>query len=281
MTEELKPCPFCGKDTFVDTEDNTVWCRNNDCNGAIVIFPDPEGWNSRPIEDALRADLADMTADRDSEQRWANEYHGKLTEAEKRIAVIEEELTLTNHLNSELINDAVDDELQVQGYSDLLFAANQRIAEFEETSPYEFEWMKRHNAELAAHHDRVVEMQAELDEYHQLMDLQHRRTVEADKRFQAANQVEYFPDLGQLVEWLMTQTDKANQRIDELEAAARWVPVGERLPEDNEHVIGAMMRHGGERWISYDLRYISPILGWSIYSSEVTHWMPLPPPPVV
>jgi hypothetical protein len=56
-------------------------------------------------------------------------------------------------------------------------------------------------AELAA-------MTADRDEMQQLFDLQHTRTVKADRLFQEANGVDYFPDLGNLIDWLITRYEK-------------------------------------------------------------------------
>lgn len=72
------------------------------------------------------------------------------------------------------------------------------------------------------------------------------------------------------------QLDAANARIAELEAAQAWVSVDERLPElivdvlvaDSDMVAAGYLRKGGT-WNVY---------GWS--GEYVTHWMPLPPPPV-
>ena len=68
-------------------------------------------------------------------------------------------------------------------------------------------------------------------------------------------------------------------RIAELEAQQRWIPVGERLPEDWTMVL---FTNGVTRGIGqfdkdgfYDY--------WYEYSfnKPVTHWMPLPNPPEV
>ena len=49
MTEELKPCPFCGgTNCGVRAGTDQIWCV---CGGHS-----PYGWNSRPIEDKLRAE---------------------------------------------------------------------------------------------------------------------------------------------------------------------------------------------------------------------------------
>ena len=46
---ELKPCPFCGGNNCgVRAGTDEIWCV---CGGHS-----PHGWNSRPIEDALRAE---------------------------------------------------------------------------------------------------------------------------------------------------------------------------------------------------------------------------------
>lgn len=52
------------------------------------------------------------------------------------------------------------------------------------------------------------EMRAEIDYFQTLIDLQHKRTVEADKLWQVAhNQPDVLPDLGRLIEWLMKRAD--------------------------------------------------------------------------
>jgi hypothetical protein len=48
------------------------------------------------------------------------------------------------------------------------------------------------------------EMRAEIDYFQTLIDLQHKRTVEANKLWQQAhNQPDAWPDLGKLIEWLL------------------------------------------------------------------------------
>ena len=64
MTElkpELKKCPFCGGLAYVFDLGTYVSCYKTDCpGGAIrVNFKD---WQSRPVEDALRAELAALRA---------------------------------------------------------------------------------------------------------------------------------------------------------------------------------------------------------------------------
>ena len=58
MSEELRPCPFCGG-TKICTEKgiNLNYCDN--CSAESNI----EHWNTRPIEDALRARIAELEAE--------------------------------------------------------------------------------------------------------------------------------------------------------------------------------------------------------------------------
>ena len=78
MSEELRPCPFCGgkavASTFFDWDDLEympldaindceVTCENERCiNGWYLP---PEDWNTRPIEDDLRKRIAELEKDND------------------------------------------------------------------------------------------------------------------------------------------------------------------------------------------------------------------------
>jgi len=67
---ELKPCPFCGKEPSTYEDTGYVYCPNDDCMVADsywekAILP-VEKWNTRPIEDALNARIAELEA----AQRW-------------------------------------------------------------------------------------------------------------------------------------------------------------------------------------------------------------------
>ncbi len=57
MSEELRPCPFCGG-TKICTEKgiNLNYCDN--CSAESNV----EHWNTRPIEDALNARIAELEA---------------------------------------------------------------------------------------------------------------------------------------------------------------------------------------------------------------------------
>ena len=78
---------------------------------------------------------------------------------------------------------------------------------------------------------------------------------------------------------LYAQLDAANKRIAELEAAQQWwISVDERLPEVGQWVLvlidaeTLVFQFMGGSW-RYEDKYIFDV-------SDVTHWMPLPPPPV-
>lgn len=72
MSEELKPCPFCGKDPYVGKTEH-VGCANGDTYMAgkrlyntCPIAGDAmtkEQWNTRPIEDALRKRVQELEAE--------------------------------------------------------------------------------------------------------------------------------------------------------------------------------------------------------------------------
>ena len=60
---ELKPCPFCGGKAEEDTHIGGVVCENyctnpNTFDGGGGVWT--TGWNTRPIEDALNARIAEL-----------------------------------------------------------------------------------------------------------------------------------------------------------------------------------------------------------------------------
>jgi hypothetical protein len=194
MSEELRPCPFCGgktvTSTFFDWEDleymaievndsesidGEVTCENERCiNGWYLP---PEAWNTRPIEDALHARIAEL-------------------EAEKCV-LVDQQREVKNHLIDKNLHI---DSLYEEGY-------------------------------------------------------------------------------------------KLQQRIAELEAAQRWIPVEERLPEFNKVVAVIDMSDKDSHLCNvYETAILVEVRGDTRFgfighsgwdSSDVTHWMPLPEPPEV
>ena len=59
---ELKPCPFCGRNKYLETQyekgDHSVYCNYCGATGSFRVGDNSELdlWNTRPIEDALRAE---------------------------------------------------------------------------------------------------------------------------------------------------------------------------------------------------------------------------------
>jgi hypothetical protein len=67
MSDELKPCPFCGRemDTVLRTpygrpSYRVLVCRTDGCTAQNVYFDCNDTWNTRPIEDALRARIQEL-----------------------------------------------------------------------------------------------------------------------------------------------------------------------------------------------------------------------------
>ena len=68
---ELKPCPFCGGEPTSSNEfdDEVLFygcTKDIDCPMYDAPFVNLENWNTRPIEDALNARIAELEA----AQRW-------------------------------------------------------------------------------------------------------------------------------------------------------------------------------------------------------------------
>ena len=57
MSEELRPCPFCGGEAELCYSEVDTFCRK--CN----VMQETELWNTRPTEDALRLRIAELEAE--------------------------------------------------------------------------------------------------------------------------------------------------------------------------------------------------------------------------
>ena len=86
---------------------------------------------------------------------------------------------------------------------------------------------------------------------------------------------------GRIVRILNRYIDNLHKRITELEQAQRWIPVGERLPE-NGRDIWVVIRH---RHYKVDAQFYDGVFACGEYEIEpedALFWMyqvPLPPPP--
>jgi hypothetical protein len=70
-------------------------------------------------------------------------------------------------------------------------------------------------------------------------------------------------------------------RVAELEAAARWVPVGERLPDEGATVLVHSIPHG-VMVATYQMDLVKPaFFGHGYAPGPVTHWRPMPAVPDV
>ena len=76
---ELKPCPFCGGVAQVNTwtmhgiTESRCFCSNSDCPNSVRTVA-LEQWNTRPIEDALNARIAELEGKFDQlTARWRQE----------------------------------------------------------------------------------------------------------------------------------------------------------------------------------------------------------------
>lgn len=68
--DKLLPCPYCGGEAiYTDVTGyemrgnfDSAWCRCGECDKVGIPFS-VDFWNTRPIEDALRAEVARLTAE--------------------------------------------------------------------------------------------------------------------------------------------------------------------------------------------------------------------------
>lgn len=90
---ELKPCPFCGGEaittTFIDPDDfEYMPIEVNDCDAEVTCenercingwWLSPKDWNTRPIEDALTARIAELEAEN---ERLSQLLHDEMSQLE-------------------------------------------------------------------------------------------------------------------------------------------------------------------------------------------------------
>jgi hypothetical protein len=82
MSDELRECPFCGNTVVRECVTSEQQCSR--CGAKALVG----NWNTRPIEDALRADCDLLTAELASETKWAEEYHIEVGVLAKQVEVL-------------------------------------------------------------------------------------------------------------------------------------------------------------------------------------------------
>ena len=75
-------------------------------------------------------------------------------------------------------------------------------------------------------------------------------------------------------EVIAARAEAAERERDALRDRLRWIPVEERLPEDNEYVLGAE-RHGCQCYTVWLYHHVLR----ELFVRAFSHWMPLPEPP--
>ena len=106
------------------------------------------------------------------------------------------------------------------------------------------------------------------------------RPIEDDLRNRIAElEAELGKDVDLTIVGLRKELLNAQSRIAELEAAQRWIPVSERLPEDGKPVWVCTIWNEQHSGFLIDGVWVG--LFRDFREGEITHWMPLPEPPIV
>ena len=159
-----------------------------------------------------------------------------------------------------------------------------------------------HNIDVINEHRLYIsELRAQLDAANERterlsIELEQTRKAEVDARYYDAYQMNEIESMQAIIKerdatiiafqtrvtelrhdlnMVIDQRNAANARIAELEAAQAWVSVDERLPEPLVDVYVCNDGYGGKGWLSE-----KGVWYMGLYPIHVTHWMPLPPPPV-
>ena len=122
------------------------------------------------------------------------------------------------------------------------------------------------------------------------------QSLRSDAEWAHANEWETPITLGDHLDAAAAALEAADRRIAELEAAQRWIPVGERLPDDvGSYLVYYHEWSNGDFLPKYDdyrirvMRFMN-IGKWRMpvctdkrceadTNRDVTHWQPLPQPP--
>ena len=156
MSEELRPCPFCGAEVQDDERGEKYprkspmggWIIHCECCGASLSQFRKSGkgeisWNTRPIEDALNARIAELEAENDRLQdAWFKDeticpdgsLKPKVSALLSRIAELSQSVGLITTLKPTMVMDA---EHPLEMAKEVAEYVTARIAELEE----ERRWM--------------------------------------------------------------------------------------------------------------------------------------------
>ena len=105
MSEELRPCPFCGSEAFYIKimgnyeKPHEIYCSK--CDGAITEGRSEKqvvtNWNTRPIEDALQSRIAELEKDLSNKEIEYTDLWDDALALQARIAELEAENEKINY----------------------------------------------------------------------------------------------------------------------------------------------------------------------------------------
>jgi hypothetical protein len=294
---ELKPCPFCGEEIYSEfyshrTEEFDGHCTNKKCvlYGKDFLFFNTAKWNSRPIEDQLRAE---------------NE---RLREALKEIIALDDGNSILKYYEryyqvfrlarqalKEVTNSESDYKEQIRNMSENEY---RKLTEGRWTDEESEDEMTEFTPEWIAGAREVVGNDAASPSGQiAFIALDHiERLQKRIEELEAAisNQSALVYKFENMASDLLAENDllknnpeaekyyyqkwvDGKQRIAELEQERRWIPVSERLPI----IFGWYLVYGRDASTRRNINVEYFRLNSKTFSGgfNITHWQPLPQPP--